>query len=262
MNACPPIPGYDLLQCLGGSPLTAVFSARERATGRLHAVKVLRAKCEDFPAALHLLRREARAGLAVRHPHLVPLLDAHVARPPYFLVMELLAGESLRTRLRRDFLLPPSTAIWITRQVAQALAALHRAGFVHGDVKPENVCLIEDGKAVLIDLGFTHRPRENAVLYRRGYLLGTPNYLAPELARGAEGDGFRSDLYSLGVCLSEMLTGQLPTPGVGPILSPVPPRLVRLAAALLSEVPAGRPAAGTVVQQLIELEISGFRRAA
>src|SRR5215468_7278873 len=98
MQALPRIPGYELLTHLGGGPLTAVFAARERNTDAACAVKVLRPEWEDQPTGVKLLQREARAGLAVQHPHLVRLLHTHVLRPPYFLVMELLPGESLRGR--------------------------------------------------------------------------------------------------------------------------------------------------------------------
>ena len=142
---------------------------------------MVRDEWDDQATAVKLLHREARAGLNVRHPHLVRVTHAHVTRPPYFLVMDLLPGESLRQRLRRDYRLDPAEAVWLARQTAEALAALHRAGFLHGDVKPDNLRLTTGGSAVLIDLGFAHRPGENAAFLREGYVLGTADYLAPEL---------------------------------------------------------------------------------
>jgi serine/threonine protein kinase len=277
MHALPKVPGYELVQRLGGGPLTCVYSARDCATDAACAVKVLRADWEDQPTAIKLLQREARAGLAVGHPHLVRLLYAHVTRPPYFLVMELLPGESLRRRLRRDYSLDVPTALWITRQTAEALAALHRAGFLHGDVKPDNIRLVDDGSATLIDLGFAHRPGENAHLLRKGYVLGTVNYLAPELCAFDPAADHGSDLYSLGVTLFEMLTGRLPYPA-GSInetlrrhrLDPpadvrrhaplLPPALATLVERLLARRPADRPRAAAVVQQLVSLEIGALRR--
>jgi serine/threonine protein kinase len=167
--------------------------------------------------------------------------------------------------------------LWIGRQTAEALAALHRAGFLHGDVKPDNVHLVEDGRAILIDLGFAHRPGENAAFLRRGYVLGTANYLAPELC-GTEPDADQSsDLFSLGAMLFEMLTGRLPYP-VGSVdqtfrrhscdppadiraqLPFLPPSLGRLIERMLAHEPATRPRAAQVVRQLIELEIAGMGR--
>ena len=279
MQSAPPVPGYELLQCLGGGPLTAVWSARDRASDEDCAVKVLRAEWEGQPTAVKLLQREARTGLRVRHPHLVRFRDAHVLRPPYFIVMDLLRGESLRRRLRRDYRLGAATAVWVARQTAEALAALHRAGFVHGDVKPDNLRLVEDGTAVLLDLGFAHRPGENAALLADGYVLGTANYLAPELCGDEPAGGPAADLFSLGVTLFEALTGQLPYPagtlaqtmrrhGCDPpadirrLAAALPPRLASLVMGLLAHRPEDRPRAAAVVRQLVTLEIALLRRAA
>jgi serine/threonine protein kinase len=279
MRRFPHIPGYELLQRLGGGPLTAVFAARDCSTDQACAVKVLRDDWEDEPTGVKLLQREARAGLRVRDPRLVRLLHAHVTRPPYFLVMELLPGESLRRRLQRDYRLALADALWVARQTAEALAALHRGGFLHGDVKPDNVRLVSDGAAVLLDLGFAHRPGENAELLREGYVLGTPNYLAPELCRARPEADLGSDLFSLGVMLFEMLTGQLPYPpgsldqtfrrhGCDPpaditrLAGPLPASLPALVEGLLARRPEERPRAAAVVQRLIALEIAALRRRA
>src|SRR5438128_2326743 len=128
MSNFPNISGYELHQCLGGGPLTQVYSGRECASDSCCAIKVLRAEWEDQPAAIKLLQREARAGLAVSHPHLVRIIHTHVLRPPYFLVMEWLPGESLRRRLQREYQLNLADTLWIARQTIEALAALHRAG--------------------------------------------------------------------------------------------------------------------------------------
>jgi len=279
MYPIPHIPGYALLEYLGGGPMTAVYAARTAVTDAPCAVKLLRPDADDAPTAVKLLQREARAGLTVRHPHLVRVTDAHVTRPPYFLVMELLPGESLRRRLRRDYRLAPADAVWITRQAAQALAALHRAGFVHGDIKPDNLRLVDPGNVTLIDLGFAHRPGENGALLRAGYVLGTANYLAPELCDEEPTDDYRCDLFSLGVTLFELLTGRLPYPpgslsqtfrrhrcdppaDVRRHAPGLPPALAVVVQRLLAHKPQDRPRAGAVVQQLIQLEIATLRRSA
>src|SRR5262245_65315461 len=99
MHVPPRIPGYELFQALGGGPLTCVYTARECATDTLCAVKVLRDEWKERPTAVKLMQREARAGFRGRHPHLVRLRHAHVTRPPYFLGMDLVPGESWRRRL-------------------------------------------------------------------------------------------------------------------------------------------------------------------
>ena len=277
MKAVPKIPGYELLSELGGGPLTTVYAGRLCETDQPCAVKVLRPDWDGHPVAVKLLQREARACLAVQHPHLVPLLDAHVLSPPYYLVMELLSGESLRRRLRRDYALAVPTALWIARQTAEGLAALHRKGFVHGDVKPDNVRLTADGRAVLLDLGFAHRPGENASFLEQGYILGTVNYLAPELCGPDPVDDPRADLFSLGVMLFELLTGRLPYPEGGaaetmrrhrfdepdrlPMVG-LPRGLAELMDRLLAPEPALRPRADVVVQELIGYEIASLGRRA
>jgi eukaryotic-like serine/threonine-protein kinase len=284
MQPLPRIPGYELLTCFGGSLLTSVYSARSREGDVPCAVKVLNRDWQDDATAVKLLQREARACHAVRHSHLVKLLDSHVTRPPYFLVMELLGGESLRRRLRRDYCLSLPEALWVTRQTAEALAALHRAGFVHGDVKPDNIRLAEGGRAILLDLGFAHRVGENTQLLEQGYVLGTVNYLAPELCGPEPEDGLASDSFSLGVTLFEMLTGQMPYPAgsieqtfrrheadppadirrFAPSSSAWPVGLPMLMEKLLARKPENRPGAGAVVQHLIGMEIAalGQRRSA
>jgi serine/threonine protein kinase len=195
--------------------------------------------------------------------------------------MDLLPGESLRDRLRRDYRLDVTEALAVARQTAEALTALHRAGFLHGDVKPDNVRLSGAGSAVLIDLGFAHRQGENADFLRDGYVLGTADYLAPELCDAEPSEEYRSDVFSLGATLFEALTGRLPYPS-GSLMQTFrrhrcdPPADIRklvpglsesvavLVTRLLAHRPEERPRAAAVVQQLVRLEISamGLRRSA
>src|SRR5258708_36010286 len=186
-----------------------------------------------------------------------------------------------RRRLRRDYRLHVPDAVWMTRQAAEALAALHRAGFIHGDVKPDNLRIVDPGNVTLIDLGFAHRPGENAGFLRAGYVLGTANYLAPELCDPEPTEDFRCDLFSLGATLFELLTGRLPYPpgslsqtfrrhrcdppaDVRRSVHDLPEGVGALVERLLANRPGERPRAATVVQQLVKLEIAvlGWRRSA
>ncbi len=259
--------------------MTAVFAGREIESDAPCAIKVIRPEWDERITAVKLLQREARAGLTVHHQHLVRILDAHVTHPPYFVVMNLLPGESVRTCLRRDYSLDVADAVWITRQTAEALAALHRGGIIHGDVKPDNLRLVDPGNATLIDLGFAHRPGENAAFLRDGYVLGTANYLAPELCDAVPSEDYRCDVFSLGVTLFELLTGRLPYPpgslsqtfrrhrcdppaDVRRHVNGLPANLVTLVERLLAHKPEERPKAASIVQQLIKLEIATLRRSA
>ena len=275
----PRIPGYCLLQRLGGGPITTVYEARDDETGEPCALKLLRDDLDDRTTAIKLIQREARAGLALRHPHLVQITAASVLHDPYFLVMDWCPGETLRARLRREFRLPIAEAIWITRQTAEALTAMHTAGFLHGDVKPDNIRVVAGGGVVLTDLGFAHRLGENAAFLRDGFLLGTPNYLAPEQCDEWPVEEYATDLFSLGVTLFEMLTGTLPYPvgslrdtirrlrreepmDIRDVRDDLPPALATLVGQLLEREPEDRPSARAVVQRLVRLEISSLRRAA
>lgn len=277
MKALPKVPGYELFSCLGGGLLTSVYSGRCCETDAPCAVKMLRPDWDDQPVAIKLLQREARACLTVQHPHLVRLLDAHVTRPPYFLVLELLSGESLRRRLRRDYRLAVPTAVWAVRQAAEALAALHRKGLLHGDIKPDNIRLAADGTAILLDLGFAHRPGENAAFAEQGYVLGTVDYLAPEQCGPEPADDPRSDIFSLGVTLFEALSGRLPYPPGDPEdtmrrhrfeaperledhCAETPLGLASLVGRMLAARPEDRPRAESLVQELIGFEIAALRR--
>jgi serine/threonine protein kinase len=269
---------YHLEQYLGGGPMTVVFAGRESATNHAVALKFMQPEWEDRDIALTLLRREARVGLRVRHPNLVPFLAAHLDEAEPFLVMERLAGESVRERLRREYRVEIADAVWIVRQTAQALAALHHAGYLHGDIKAENLCLTGDGNVVLIDLGFAHRPGENDRFLADGYILGTPNYLAPELCGEEPADGFAADLYSLGVLLFELLTGEYPFPTgtLNQVLARhhsdppadirtkrrIPARLARLVERLLARRAEDRPTARSVVAALVGMEIETLGRRA
>jgi serine/threonine-protein kinase len=157
------------------------------------------------------------------------------------------------------------------------LSALHRAGFVHGDVKPDNLRLTDAGAVVLIDLGFAHRPGENDALFRSGYVLGSPSYLAPELCAAEPSESPASDVFSLGVTLFELLTGRLPYPpgtlrqtfrrhccdppaDIRTLAGRLPAALAELVQQLLAHRPDQRPRAAAVVQQLVNLEITALAK--
>ena len=214
MRVRPPrIAGYVLGPRLGGGPTCEVFSATESATGAVWAIKVLREEALDDETNLLLFRREARVGLTVRHPSLVRFLRAETyLRTPYHVVMERLPGQSLRAVLLRAGSLDFDFVVRLLRQIAEALAALQQYGIVHGDVKPDNIHLPEPNRAKLLDFGFAHRPGEDRDLFGDGFVLGTANYVAPELCQIPPDDNPAADIFSLGVTCYELLTGELPYP--------------------------------------------------
>jgi eukaryotic-like serine/threonine-protein kinase len=269
---------WDLVGLAGEGELASVYRARPAGTAAdqpaSYAVKVLRGHWHDAAHGLAILAREVQVGRRVVHPHLVPILAAHLVEPPYFLVMPLLAGCSLAADLRVRAPLELPLAFWFARQVAEALAALHQAGWMHCDVKPSNILISPAGHVTLIDLGFArHIDESNAATDRP--VLGTINYIAPEILYSAAGGNLKSDVYSLGVTLFEMLTGRLPFDGediaelalqhrqarptnVRGLVPHLPTRGARLVNQMLAKEPLRRPPPQDVVERLMALEIETF----
>jgi serine/threonine protein kinase len=244
----------------------------ETADGDRVAVKMLTPAAAANPGTLARFRRELAAGLTVRHPHLVRVRDGSIDGQTY-LVMDFVGGDTLARRLDRRGRVAPGVALGIARQLAEALAALHTAGLVHGDVKPANVVLPAAGRAVLVDLGFAHRPGEI------DFVLGTPNYLAPELCRAPAADTTAADIFALGVTLFEALTGRLPFAGgsrSGAMvahrdnepdrLTDYPGRwsnnLISFLNELMTPNPFARPTAKEAGYRIAKLQIDSLKRAA
>ncbi len=209
----PRLPGYNLGVRLGGGPTCDVYSAVETRTSRPWAIKVLRDAAAADPSHVQMLGREAQIGLAVQHPNLVRIVRTGMEHErPYHLIMERARGSSLREELNRKKWLDASQVGLIGLQVAEALEALHRVGFVHADVKPDNLHFEPGPWTTLLDLGFAHRPGDDQGLADTGFVFGTANYVAPELCDESDRDGLAADVFSLGVTLFELLTGALPYP--------------------------------------------------
>jgi serine/threonine protein kinase len=267
------VSGYLLGQEIGRGKHSVVHQATDPDFGSSVAVKLL---TQVNAKTVRLLRRELSVGFSVRHRHIVRVLGGNDRSAPYHIVMELLSGESLRERLTRRHRLGVSEVIAIGRQVALALQALHAAGFVHADVKPENIRILDNDVVKLIDYGFAHRPGDDDLLHAQGVVLGTANYLAPELCRRPIADGFAADLFSLGVTLFEALTGELPyrcgttqevvashrrdRPKDLCTRGRYPSQVVTLIQRLLAAVPADRPTAHALAAELGSLQIQWLGR--
>jgi hypothetical protein len=204
---------YRVLHPISRGGMGAVYEAEDERLGRRVAIKVLLGEGAQDGFKMERFRREARATAAVAHPSLVGIYDLHLQGDPPFIVMELLAGESLHELLSQEGRLPPAQVVALAATLLDALAALHAIGVVHRDVKPANVIVSPDGtRATLIDLGVAQLAEGNLVrLTEAGVAVGTPAFMAPEQLTG-DAIGPAVDVWSMGVLLYLCLTGQLPFP--------------------------------------------------
>lgn len=272
----PTIGRWQLIRQLGEGQWTRVFQARPidciADWPSDYALKLLKEQFDQDPLAVGMLRREAEAGQAVMHPNLVAVLSAQLTRPPYFLVTPCLAGSTLAALLYGNVALTLPSALWIVRQVAEALEALHARQWLHADVKPSNIMVSASGHATLFDLGFARRkssadPEQS--------LTGTLSYAAPELFISYLGPSESSDVYSLGVTLFEVLTGrvphsagtadelalahvQQPAPDPRRFAPDLPPRVARLIRRMLAKDQLRRPRTSELIDILVALEIDAF----
>jgi len=207
---------YRVHRELGRGGMATVYLAEDLRHHRQVAIKVLRPELASVLGPQRFLREiEVAAGLT--HPHILPLFDSGEARGLLYYVMPYIGGESLRERLNRERQLAVAEAVEIAREVADALACAHANGVVHRDIKPENI-LLEAGHAVVTDFGIARAlgVARGGRLTQAGSAMGTPEYMSPEQASGAEDLDGRSDVYGLGCVLYEMLSGETPYTGPTP----------------------------------------------
>jgi eukaryotic-like serine/threonine-protein kinase len=204
---------YRLDREIGAGGMATVYLAQDLRHDRMVAVKVLRPELAAVIGAERFLA-EIKLTANLQHPHILPLFDSGEAESFLFYVMPFIEGESLRDRLQREKQLPVADAVRIATEVASALDYAHRHGVVHRDIKPENI-LLHDGRALVADFGIALAASKasGSRMTETGMSLGTPHYMSPEQAMGEREITARSDVYSLGAMLYEMLTGDPPFTG-------------------------------------------------
>jgi formylglycine-generating enzyme required for sulfatase activity/predicted Ser/Thr protein kinase len=218
--------GYRVVETLGRGGMATVYKAYEAGPDRYVALKVLPSEFLHDPVFADRFRREARLIARLEHPAIVPLYAYGVDEQVPWMAMKLVEGGPLSSLLRAGRL-DPERAVSILRGVAEALEFAHSQGVIHRDVKPHNV-LLEEARVFLADFGVARAVEGSTLVTPTGLLVGTPEYMAPEQARGASPDG-RSDTYALGVIAYEMLTGRVPFTAATPmavlikhLLEPIP----------------------------------------
>ena len=223
---------YELEQLIGSGGMADVYRARDNLLGRTVAVKILHPQFAKDEVFIARFRQEAQAAANLNQPNIVNVYDWGIENSTYYIVMEYVEGRDLKEIILQGGPLLPERAVEIAMSICLALEAAHAQGIVHRDIKPQNVIVTYDNKIKVMDFGIA-RTTGGSAMTQTGTIMGTAQYISPEQAQGRAADP-RSDLYSLGIVLYEMLTGKAPFDGDSPVSiaykhvreDPLPPSMV------------------------------------
>ena len=202
---------YEVIGELGRGAMGVVYKAKDPTIGRTVAMKTMRVDTHGLETEdmLRRFKNEARAAGLLNHPNIVTIFDAGEQDGMFYIAMEFIEGTTLHSMLAERRVLSPDEAIRISRQICKALDYAHAGGIIHRDIKPANIMITANGQVKIMDFGIA---KAGGGMTSTGQVLGTPNYMSPEQVKGKPLDG-RSDLFSFGVMLYEMLTGEKPFVG-------------------------------------------------
>ncbi|MCL1810597.1 MAG: Stk1 family PASTA domain-containing Ser/Thr kinase, partial [Clostridiales bacterium] len=207
---------YELLERIGDGGMAVVYKARCRLLNRFVAIKILKPDFIKDVKFIESFRKESQAAASLSHPNIVNVYDVGREGNINYIVMELVEGSVLSDVIREEAPLDYMRAIEITKQIASALSLAHRNHIIHRDVKPLNILITQDGTAKITDFGIAKAVNAVTLIGAEGTIMGSVHYFSPEQARGGYVDE-RSDIYSLGIVLYEMLTGKVPFDGDNPV---------------------------------------------
>lgn len=223
---------YRVIEKIGGGGMADVYRAEDLELGRIVALKILHKHFASDEGFLERFRREARAAAKLNHPNIVSIHDVGQENGVYFIVMEYVKGMTLKKLIQKDAPLSTEKVVHIAMQIAKAMEFAHEHAIVHRDIKPQNVIITDTSEIKVTDFGIA-RAGSTSTMTRTGSILGTAHYVSPEQAQGGV-VGPTTDIYSLGVVIYEMATGELPFRGENPVAvalkhindTPLPPRQV------------------------------------
>src|SRR5213592_4388948 len=205
---------YLITRKLGAGGMANVYLAEDQELGRRVAIKILNERHANDEQFVERFRREAKNAAALSHPNIVSIYDRGEAEGTYYIAMEFLDGRTLKELVVSRGPAPVTVSVEYARQILQALRFAHRHGIVHRDIKPHNVLVDAEGRVKVTDFGIARAGTSQ--MTEAGSIVGTAQYLSPEQARGTNVDQ-RSDVYSVGVVLYELLTGSVPFSGDAPV---------------------------------------------
>lgn len=207
---------YELIEKIGEGGMAVVYKGKDRLLNRYVAIKILRPEYTKDEQFIESFRRESQAAAGLSHPNIVGVYDVGQEGNIHFIVMELIDGKTLSEVIKEKGKLEYKEAINITLQVASALSLAHKNQIIHRDIKPHNILITSTGVAKLADFGIAKAVSAATIAGGNNKIMGSVHYFSPEQARGAYVDE-RSDIYSLGIVLFEMLTGKVPFDGDNPV---------------------------------------------
>lgn len=266
---------YELFEKIGEGGMSVVYKAKDRLLNRFVAIKVLKPEYIRDRKFIESFRRESQAAASLSHPNIVNIFDVGQEGNIHYIVMELVEGKTLNELIREEGPLPYTRVIELTKQIAAALSVAHKNHLIHRDVKPHNVMLTADGTAKITDFGIAKAINSSTLADTiGGGVMGSVHYFSPEQARGGYVDE-KSDIYSLGIVMYEMLTGRVPFDGDNPVnialmhingemvppsklMTGIPPALERIVMKATDKYQSNRFAsADELIKALDELELVG-----
>ncbi|EFF66173.1 serine/threonine-protein kinase PrkC [Selenomonas noxia ATCC 43541] len=260
---------YALEALVGSGGMADVYRAKDQLLERTVAVKILHQQYENDTEFITRFQREAKAAARITHPNIVNVYDVGVAEGRHYIVMEYVPGRTLKERIKEEGPVPVPQALQIARQIAGALAQAHANNLVHCDIKPHNILVMPDGNVKVADFGIARAVTESTMTYNDN-IMGSVHYFSPEQARGTMITP-KSDVYSLGVLLYEILSGRIPFDGntavsiarkhleedpqpLHMIAPGIPPVVEALVTRMMAKDPAQRPDSSMLVQDIVRAE--------
>ncbi|MDO4552172.1 MAG: Stk1 family PASTA domain-containing Ser/Thr kinase [Bacillota bacterium] len=207
---------YELLEKIGDGGMAVVYKGRDKLLNRFVAIKILKPELTKDVKFIDSFRRESQSAASLSHPNIVNVYDVGREGNIHYIVMELIEGKVLSDVIREEGPMKPRQVVETGKQVALALSHAHKNQIIHRDVKPHNILLMEDGTAKITDFGIAKAVNSATVMGNTGTIMGSVHYFSPEQARGGYVDE-KSDIYSLGIVLYEMITGQVPFDAENPV---------------------------------------------